>query len=182
MFHKASDGLNLMITNKIESLDSIEYLIYLKTKVETIEKINKNERLEVKKIEYIVREILDEFKTEKTEKWKWKLRFLILTNRCFKKLSDHEEEKEARKVTRKCMEELYRFKIKKKGIKKLIKETTEYDSSKRINDLSFEKWLTTEEIKDIDTIKRSPFTNVTCEYYSLYPLYLEWKIQTLFFD
>ena len=34
MFHKASDGLNLMITNKIESLDSIEYLIYLKTKVE----------------------------------------------------------------------------------------------------------------------------------------------------
>ena len=97
MFHKASDGLNLMITNKIESLDSIEYLIYLKTKVEKIEKINKNERLEVKKIEYIVREILDEFKTEKIEKWKWKLRFLILTNRCFKKLSDHEEEKEQEK-------------------------------------------------------------------------------------
>ena len=38
MFHKASDGLNLMITNKIESLDSIEYLIYLKTKVEKIDK------------------------------------------------------------------------------------------------------------------------------------------------
>ena len=37
------------------------------------------------------------------------------------------------------MEEINRFKIKIKGIKKLIIEATEYDSSKLISDLNFEK-------------------------------------------
>ena len=45
MFDKASDGLNLMITNKIKSLRSIDYLIDLKIIIEGIEYINNNEKL-----------------------------------------------------------------------------------------------------------------------------------------
>ena len=62
----------------------------------------------------MIRKVLYEFKIEKTEELKWKLRFLILTNRSFEKLSDYEEEKEARNVTRKCMEEIDRFREHKK--------------------------------------------------------------------
>ena len=72
MFDKASDELNLMITNKIKSLDLIDNLMGFKIIIEEIEKINNNERLEVKKIEEIIRKVLGEFKTEKTakiEKW-----------------------------------------------------------------------------------------------------------------
>ena len=49
MFDKASDGLNLMITNRIKILDLIDNLIDLKIISEKIQKINNNERLEVKK-------------------------------------------------------------------------------------------------------------------------------------
>ena len=72
MFDKASDGLNLMITNKIKSLDLIDNLMDFNIIIEEIEKLNNNERLEVKKIEEITRKVLGEFKTEKTvkiEKW-----------------------------------------------------------------------------------------------------------------
>ena len=63
--------------------------------------------------------------------FKGKLRFLTLTNRSFKRLSNYEE-KGTRKATRKCMEEIDRFKTKIKGIKKLTIETIQHDSSKII--------------------------------------------------
>ena len=52
-------------------------------------------------------------------------------------------------MTRKCMEEIERFKTKIKN-KKLIIETIEYDSSKLISDLNFEKGLIIKETKDIE--------------------------------
>ena len=149
-FDKASDELNLMITNKIKSLDLIDNLVDLKIKMEKIEKISNNGRLEVKKIEDMIRNVLDEFKTENTEELKLELRFLTLTNRSFKKLSDYEEEKEAKKVKENVLEEIDRFKTKIKGIKKLIIETIDHDSSKLISDLNFEKGLITDKIKDIE--------------------------------
>ena len=57
----------------------------------------------------MTKKVLREFKTEKTEELEWELRFLTLTDRSFKKLSNYEEEKEARKETRKCMKEIERF-------------------------------------------------------------------------
>ena len=45
MFDNASDELNLMITDKIKSLDFMDNLIDLKIIMEEIEKINNNERL-----------------------------------------------------------------------------------------------------------------------------------------
>ena len=66
----------------------------------------------------MIRKELHKFKTEKAEELKWELRFLTLANRSLKKLSDYEEEKEARKVVRKCMEEINTFKTKIKGLKK----------------------------------------------------------------
>ena len=149
-FDKASDELNLMITNKIKSLDLIDNLVDLKIKMEKIEKISNNGRLEVKKIEDMMRNVLDEFKTENTEDLKLELRFLTLINRSFKKLSDYEEEKEAKKVKENVLEEIDRFKTKIKGIKKLIIETIDHDSSKLISDLNFEKGLITDKIKDIE--------------------------------
>ena len=65
----------------------------------------------------MIRKVLEEFKTEKAEELEWKLRFLTLLNRSFKKLSEYEEEKNAREMTRKSMEELDRFETKIKGIK-----------------------------------------------------------------
>ena len=112
MFDDAPNKLNLMITYKIKSLDLIDNLIDFEIIIKEIEKINKNERLED-----MIRKVLYEFKTEKTEVLKWKSRFLTLTNRSFKKLRDYEEEKEARKVTRKCIEQIDIFKIKIKGTK-----------------------------------------------------------------
>ena len=112
MFDDAPNKLNLMITYKIKSLDLIGNLIDFKIIIKEIEKINKNERLED-----MIRKVLYEFKTGKTEVLQWKSRFLTLTNRSFKKLRDYEEEKEARKVTRKCIEQIDIFKIKIKGTK-----------------------------------------------------------------
>ena len=62
---------------------------------------------------------------------KWKLRFLTLTNRSLKRLSNYEEIG-SRKATRKRMEEIDRFKTKINGIKKLTIETIQHDSSKII--------------------------------------------------
>ena len=49
MCDKASDGFNLMMANKIKSLDLIDNLIDLKIIIKEIEKTNNNERIEVKK-------------------------------------------------------------------------------------------------------------------------------------
>lgn len=87
----------------------------------------------------MTKKVLREFKTEKTEELEWELRFLTLTDRSFKKLSNYEEEKEARKETRKCMKEIERFETKIKNIKELIIEIIEYVCSKIISDLNFEK-------------------------------------------
>ena len=78
MFNKASDGLNLMITNKIKSLDLIDSLTDLEN-IRRDRKNNNNERLEVKKIEDMIRKVSDGFKAEKTDELKWKLRFVTLT-------------------------------------------------------------------------------------------------------
>ena len=48
------------------------------------------------------------------------------------------------------MVEIERFKTKIKGIKKLIIETIEHDSSKLLSDLNFENGLIIEEMKDIE--------------------------------
>ena len=69
MFNKASDGLNLMITNKIKSLDLIDSLIDLEN-IRRDRKNNNNERLEVKKIEDMIRKVSDGFKAEKTDELK----------------------------------------------------------------------------------------------------------------
>ena len=58
-------------------------------------------------------------------------------SKSFKKLSDYEEEKKARKVTRKCREEIDRFETKIKNIRELIIDTTEYDCGELISDLNF---------------------------------------------
>lgn len=95
--------------------------------------------MEIKETEDVTKKVLREFKTEKTEELEWELRFLTLTDRSFKKLSNYEEEKEARKETRKCMKEIERFETKIKNIKELLIEIIEYVCSKIISDLNFEK-------------------------------------------
>ena len=69
MFNKASDGLNLMITNKIKSLDLIDSLTDLEN-IRRDRKNNNNEILEVKKIEDMIRKVSDGFKAEKTDELK----------------------------------------------------------------------------------------------------------------
>ena len=49
---------------------------------------------------------------EKTEELERKLRFLTITNKSLRKLVDYEEEKEARKITRKTMKEIETLKQK----------------------------------------------------------------------
>ena len=58
----------------------------------------------------------------------------------------NEEVKEARKITRKIMNEIEKFKREIK-ISKSIKKTIEYDSSKLISDLNTEKGFEIEKIK-----------------------------------
>ena len=95
--------------------------------------------MEIKETEEMTKKVLREFKAEKTEELEWELRFLTLTDRSFKKPSNYEEEKEARKETRKCMKEIERFETKIENIKELIIEIIEYVCSKIISDLNFEK-------------------------------------------
>ena len=45
----------------------------------------------------MIRKVLDEFKTEKAEELKWRLKSLTLTSRSFQKLSDYKEEKKQEK-------------------------------------------------------------------------------------
>ena len=83
----------------------------------------------------MIRKVLEEFRTKKTEKLKWKLRFLTIKNRSFfRNLSDYEEEKGSKKATRKVMEEIYKFETKVKNIRELIIATIKHDYDKLTND------------------------------------------------
>ena len=142
---KASDELNLKsrkLTNKFNNS-----LIVLEIIIEEIEKINNNERLKIEKTEGIIKKVLKEFKTEKTEELEWKLKFLTLKYRFFKYLSDYEEERKAREMTRKIMEEIDIFGTKIKKIRELIIDIIEHDYDKLIGDLNMEKGLEIERIK-----------------------------------
>ena len=65
------------------------------------------------------RKTLEEFTIEKTEELERKLKILTVKNGSFKKVSDYEEEQEARKITRKSMKEKEDFKTEIKRIKSL---------------------------------------------------------------
>ena len=118
---ETSNELNLKlrkVTNKFNNS-----LINLEIMREEIEKINNNERL----------------KTEKTEKLECKLRFLTISSRSFRNLSDYDENKEAKKATRKVMEKIDKFETKIRNVSELITDIIEYDYDKLINDLNIEK-------------------------------------------
>ena len=66
----------------------------------------------------MTRKAMEEFKIQKIEELERKMRSVTLINRSFRKLSDYEEEKDARKITRKSMEEMEDFKTEIKRIKK----------------------------------------------------------------
>ena len=69
----------------------------------------------------------------------------------FQKSNDFKEEKEAKKLTRKVVEEIDKFETKIKNIRELIIDTIEHDYDKLINDLNIEKGLEIERIKKIET-------------------------------
>ena len=73
---------------------------------EVIRKIENNVRLEIEEIKDIISNPLEELEIEKTEELERKLRFLTVTNKSFRKLVDHEKEKEERKITTKSMKEI----------------------------------------------------------------------------
>ena len=75
-----------------------------------IRKIENNAILEIEEIKDMTRKALVELKIRKREELERKLRFLTVTNKSFKKLVGYEEEKEARKITRKTMKEIEDFK------------------------------------------------------------------------
>ena len=56
-------------------------------------------------------------------------------------MSDYEEERKAREMTRKIMEEIDIFETKIKNIRELIIDKIEYDYDKLIGDLNTEKRL-----------------------------------------
>ena len=60
----------------------------------------------------MIKKLLEDFRTGKIEELEQKLRSLALKNRFFRNLSDYEEEKEAKKATRKVMEEIDKFETK----------------------------------------------------------------------
>ena len=66
----------------------------------------------------MTRKALEEFKTENTEEVERKLRVLTVKIRSYRKWSDDEGEKDARKMTRKTMKEIEGFKTEIKRIKK----------------------------------------------------------------
>ena len=57
------------------------------------------------------------FRLQNTKELEWKLRFLTIKNR---KLSDYEEEKKAREMARKTMEEIDGFETKIKNMWELL--------------------------------------------------------------
>ena len=89
----------------------------------------------------MITKVLEEFKTKMTEELEWKLKFLTVKCRIFKDLSDYEEERKARGMTRKIMEEIDIFETKIKNIRELTIDTIEHDYDKLIGDLNIEKGL-----------------------------------------
>ena len=89
----------------------------------------------------MIKKVLDKFRTEKTEELEWKLKLLTVKCRFFKGLSDYEEKRKAREMTKKIMEEIDIFETKIKNIRELIIDTTEHDYDKLIGDLYMEKGL-----------------------------------------
>ena len=77
----------------------------------------------------------------------WELRFLTLKCRFFKYLSDYEEERKAREIIRKIMEEIEIVDTKIKNITELKLDIIEYDYDKLIGDLNMEKGLEREKTK-----------------------------------
>ena len=78
---KVSDEINLKarkVPNKFNNS-----VIDLEIIIDEVEKINNNERLEIKKTKSMIRTVLEEFKTEKTEELGWKLKFLTVKCRFF---------------------------------------------------------------------------------------------------
>ena len=78
---KVSDEINLKarkVPNKFNNS-----LIDLEIIIDEVEKINNNERLEIKKTKVMIRTVLDKFKIEKTEELGWKLNFLTVKCRFF---------------------------------------------------------------------------------------------------
>ena len=134
------------LTNKFNNI-----LTELETIIEEIEKVNNNERLKKEKPEGMIRKVSAEYRTKKTEELEWELRFLTIKNRYSRNLSDYEEEKEAKKSTRKVMEEMDKFETKIKNIRELIIDTIKHDYDKSTNDLNVEKGLGIERIKKIET-------------------------------
>ena len=61
---------------------------------------------------------MKKFKTEKAEDLQNDLWFLTVKNRFFRKLSDYDEENEARKIIKKNMKNIEEFKTDAKRIKK----------------------------------------------------------------
>ena len=136
---KVLDNLNIRarkLTNKFNnSLMDLEIII------EEIQKINNNKRLEIQKTKGIVKKVLENLKTEKTEELEWNLKFLTLKRRFFKYLSDYEEERKAREMTKKIMGEIDMFETKMNNIRELIIDIIEHDYDKLIGDLNMERGL-----------------------------------------
>ena len=133
------------LTNKFNnSIMDLEIIL------QEVEKINNNKRLGIKKAKAIIKKVLEEFKTEKAEELEWNLKFLTLKCRFFKCLNDYEEERKAREMTRKIMEEINIFETKIKKIGELIIDTIEYDYDKLIDDFKMKKGLEPKKIKKIE--------------------------------
>ena len=114
---KASKGLNLKARKLTKKFN--DSLIDLEMIIEEIEKIDNNKRLEVRIIKGIITKVLEEFKTEKTEELQCNLTFLTLKCRFFKYLGDYVEERKAREMARKIMEEIDIFETKIKNTREL---------------------------------------------------------------
>ena len=132
-----------------------------------------------------MRNVLEEFRTEKTEELEWELRFLTKKPRSFSSLNNFEKEKEVKKATRKVMEEIEKFETKIKNIRELMIDTIEHDYNKLINDLNIEKRLEIEGIKKMeiklekikllkiipDTIKKSVISEICLHHISRHRRY-----------
>ena len=88
MFDKASYNFNLRIAIKMKIKITRSDKI-----TEVIRKIENNVELEIEEMKDITSNPLEVLEIEKTEELERKLRFLMVTNKFFRKLVDHEKEK-----------------------------------------------------------------------------------------
>ena len=134
----------------------------------------------------MIRKILKQFKEDKEEEQECELQFLEAKSLLFGEFDGYKKEKKVRKGE-KIIKEIDTIKTKREEIEKLIIKTIEHDSFKHLIDLDVEEKVIVKEMKDIeiklkkvkvperifDTIKILLFTNVSCECYGLYELYLD---------